>query len=408
VVALTGARLVTMSDDAGGVIDNGVIVIENNRILAVGDADTPIPTTAKVVDLSGQTIIPGLIDAHAHGPAGVGFIPQQNWKQYATLAFGVTTVQDPSNDATEIFAAAEMQRTGQILAPRIFSTGDIVYGARSAWFAEVNSLEEAREHVRRLKAQGATSIKNYNQPRREQRQQVITAAREEGMLVVSEGASLINQDLSMIADGNSSIEHNLPQSMLYDDILQFWSQTQVAYTPTLVVTFGGLSAETYWYQESNVWEHKILSHFVPPHILQPRSIRRITAPFDNFYHVTSAETAKLLADRGVMVSIGAHGQREGLASHWEIWSFAQGGMSPVQALQAATIKPARALGFSKDLGSLEPGKLADLVVIDADILADIYQTDRVSYVMLNGRLYEAATLNEVVTGDRKTKPFYWQ
>jgi len=204
------------------------------------------------------------------------------------------------------------------------------------------------------------------------------------------------------------IEHNLPQSTLYDDVLQFWGQTNVAYTPTLVVTYGGIRGETYWYQESNVWEHEILSHFVPPHILQPPSIRRITAPFDNFYHVTSAATAKSLADQGVMVSIGAHGQREGLASHWEIWSFAQGGMSPVQALQAATIVPAEALGYSEDLGSLVPGKLADLVVIDADILTDIYQTDKVTHVMLNGRLYEAGTLNEIVTGNRKTRPFYWQ
>lgn len=407
-VALTGARLVTMAGDDGGVIENGVIVIERNRILAVGDANTPIPADASKVDVSGQTIIPGIIDAHAHGSAGVGFVPQQNWMSYATLAFGVTTVHDPSNDATEIFAAAEMQRTGQILAPRIFSTGDIIYGAKSNYFAEINSLDEAREHIRRLKAQGANSVKNYNQPRREQRQQVTTAAREEGMLVVTEGASLFHMDLSMVADGNSTIEHNLPQSMLYDDVLQFWGQTNVAYTPTLVVTYGGLSAETYWYQESDVWEHEILSHFVPPHILQPRSIRRITAPFDNFYHVKSAATARMLSDQGVMVSIGAHGQREGLAAHWEIWSFAQGGMTPVQALQAATIVPAEALGYAADLGSLEPGKLADLVVIDANILEDIYQTDKVSFVMLNGRLYEAGTLNEIVTGDRKTKPFYWQ
>jgi imidazolonepropionase-like amidohydrolase/Tol biopolymer transport system component len=408
-VALTGARIITMSADDGGVIDDGVIVTEGNRIHAVGTrGNVEIPAAARPVDVSGKTIIPGLIDAHAHGPQGVAIIPQQNWAAYATLALGVTTVHDPSNDATEVFAASEMQRAGIILAPRIFSTGDIVYGARSTSFADINSLEDAREHVRRLKAQGAMSVKNYNQPRRAQRQQVTVAAREENMLVVSEGASLYHMDMSMVVDGNSSIEHNLPQSMLYDDVLQLWSRTNVAYTPTLVVTYGGLAGETYWYQETDVWKHPRLSNFVPPQILRPRSVRRLKAPDSEYHHAQSAATAKLLADAGVLVSIGAHGQREGLASHWEIWSFAQGGMSAIEALRAATAAPAEALGFDRDLGSLEAGKLADLVVIDADVVADIYQSDKVSLVMLNGRLYEAKTLNEIVTGDRKTEPFFWQ
>ncbi|MCH8249451.1 MAG: PD40 domain-containing protein [Proteobacteria bacterium] len=409
VVALIGARIVTMSEDDGGVIEDGIVVVSGNRISAVGSsADVVVPDGAFRVDVAGKTIIPGLIDAHAHGSSGVGIIPEQNWMSYATLAFGVTTVHDPSNDATEIFAAAEMQRTGAILAPRIFSTGDIVYGARSTYLADINSLDDAREHVRRLKAQGARSIKNYNQPRREQRQQVTTAAREEGMLVVSEGGSLFHMDLSMVADGNSAIEHNLPQSMLYDDVLQFWSQTNVAYTPTLGVTYGGLSGENYWYQETEVWKHPILSHFVPPHILQPRSVRRVLAPEEDYYHTVSAATAKLLADRGVMVSIGAHGQREGLASHWEMWGFVQGGMSPLEALRTATTTPAKALGFDDDIGSIEAGKLADMVILDANVLRDIFQSDKVNMVMLNGRLYDAATMNEKVTGNRTTEPFYWQ
>ena len=408
-VALTGARVVTMVGADGGVIENGVVVVEGNRITAVGSAgDVAIPDAAERVDASGKTIIPGLIDAHAHGSQGVGVIPEQNWMAYATLAFGVTTIHDPSNDATEVFAAAEMQRTGQILAPRIYSTGNIIYGAKSTYFADINSLDDAREHVRRLKAQGAISVKNYNQPRREQRQQVTTAAREENMLVVAEGGSLFHMDLSMVADGNSAIEHNLPQSMLYDDVLQFWGQTNVAYTPTLGVTYGGMSGETYWYQATDVWKHPILSRFVPPHVLQPRSVRRITAPDEDFYHAVSAATAKLLADRDVMVSIGAHGQREGLASHWEMWTFAQGGMSPIEVLRTATTAPAKALGFDEDLGTLEPGKLADLVIIDANVVEDIFQSDKVDMVMLNGRLYDAATLNETVTGDRRTAPFYWQ
>ena len=409
VVAITGARIVTMADDAGGVIEDGVIVIDGNRISAVGARDAvTIPDGAETVDASGKTIIPGLIDAHAHGSQGEGFVPQQNWVNYATLSLGVTTIFDPSNDATEIFAAAEMQRTGTILAPRIYSTGDIVYGARSSYFAEINSIEDAREHVRRLKAQGAISVKNYNQPRREQRQQVAVAAREENMLVVAEGGSLYHMDLSMVADGNSAIEHNLPQSNFYDDVLQFWGQAGVAYTPTLVVTFGGLTAEHYWYMRTNVWEHPILSRFVPPHILQPPSVRRTKAPEGEFYHVTAARTAALLADEGIAVTIGAHGQREGLASHWEMWGFAQGGMTPVEVLRTATTAPARKLGMSADIGSLEVGKLADLVILDSNPLVNIFATDEVSMVMLNGRLYDARSLNESVTGDRRTQPFYWQ
>jgi len=409
VVAITGARIITMADESGGVIEDGVIVVDGNRISAVGPAGTiEIPDDARTVDANGKTIIPGLIDAHAHGSQGVGFIPQQNWMNYATLALGVTTIFDPSNDATEIFAAAEMQRAGTILAPRLFSTGDIVYGARSTYFAEINSLEDAREHVRRLKAQGAVSIKNYNQPRREQRQQVTTAAREENMHVVSEGGSLYHMDLSMVADGNSAIEHNIPQSHFYDDVLQFWGRSGVAYTPTLVVTYGGLTAEHYWYMKTNVWEHPILSHFVPPDILQPRSVRRTKAPESDFYHITAARTAKQLADEGIAVTIGAHGQREGLGSHWEMWGFAQGGMSPYEVLRTATTDSARKLGMSDDIGSLEPGKLADLVILDANPLEDIYRTDEIHRVMLNGRLYDAATLNEVVTGDRETRPFFWE
>jgi imidazolonepropionase-like amidohydrolase/Tol biopolymer transport system component len=408
-VALTGARIITMSAEDGGVIENAVVVIDGNRIVSVGEnGSVTIPDNAKTVDVAGKTIIPGLIDAHAHSAQGVGLLPEQNWMNFATLALGVTTTFNPSADATEIFSAAEMQQTGRILAPRIFSTGNIIYGAKSTSFADINSIDDAREHVRRLKSQGAISVKNYNQPRREQRQQVTTASREEDLMVVSEGASLFHMDMSMIADGNTAIEHNLPQSALYDDVLQFWGQTNVAYTPTLVVTFGGMTVESFWYQQTDVWLHPILSRFVPPGVLQARAVRRTKAPLEDFHYIPVAAQAKRLAEEGILVTIGAHGQREGLASHWEIWGFAQGGMSPVQALRTATIASATKLGMEDDIGSIEVGKLADLVILNANPLDDIYQTDKVDQVMLNGRLYDAGTLNETVTGSRENTAFFWQ
>jgi len=317
-------------------------------------------------------------------------------------------VHNPSSSAKSAFAAAEYARAGRILGPRIFSTGEIVYGAKSTSWAPIDDLDDALAHVRRLAAQGAISIKNYNQPRREQRQQVIEAARQEGLLSVAEGGSLYQLDMSMIADGITGIEHNVPTLKMYDDVHQFWQQSGAGYTPTLVVTYGGLTSEDYFYQHTDVWKHPILSNFVPPAQLQARSVRRVSAPEEEYRDDDAAAAAKVLMDAGIMVNIGAHGQREGLASHWEMWSFARGGFSPMEALATATINPARYLGMDKDIGSLEQGKLADLVIIDANPLDDIRNTDRISHVMINGRLYRAENLGEEVTGASELTPFHWQ
>ncbi|HYI64637.1 MAG TPA: amidohydrolase family protein [Allosphingosinicella sp.] len=408
-VALVGARIVTMANEAGGIIEDGVILIEGNRIRAVGRrGEVAIPAGAQTIDVAGKTIIPGLIDAHAHGSQGEDdLIPQQNWSAMAHLALGVTTVHDPSSTSTEIFPSAEMQRAGIILGPRTFSSGEIVYGARSPnRFALVDNYEDALRHVRRLRAEGAHSIKNYNQPRRNQRQQVAAAARAENMLVVPEGGSLFQMDITLIQDGNSTVEHNIPQARLYEDVVSLYAQTQVAYNPTLVVTYGGLAGDPYWSQATPVWSHPLLTRHTPPSELANR-VRGVTAPADQYVDQYSAREAARLSRRGVPVAIGGHGQQPGLAAHWEIWSHVRGGATPVEALRHGTIDGARAYGF-RDLGSLEPGKLADLVILDADPIQDIRNTEKISRVMLNGRLYDAATLNEVVTGDRRRRPYYWE
>ncbi|BBN82308.1 bifunctional TolB-family protein/amidohydrolase [Pseudoalteromonas sp. A25] len=395
-IALTGAKIVTMQGDK--VIENGVVLTDGKHIKAVGTAaQVNVPKGAKVIDVAGKTIIPGLVDAHAHGSqASDEIVPEQNWKNLAGLSLGVTTIHDPSNDTTEIFAASEMQKAGKIVGPRIFSTGTILYGANvPGYTAHIDSLDDAKFHIERLQKVGAFSVKSYNQPRREQRQQVVEAARELGMMVVPEGGSLLQHNLTMVVDGHTGVEHSIPVANIYDDVKQLWSQSEVGYTPTLGVAYGGIWGENYWYDKTDVWNHPRLSKFVPKNQLLPRSMRRVKAPEHHYNHFNNARVSKELQDLGVLVNLGAHGQREGLAAHWEIWMFAQGGMTPLEALRAATLDPAKYVGLDKHIGSIEAGKLADLVVIDGDPLSNIRDTDKVSYTMINGRLFDASTMNEV-------------
>ncbi len=407
-LALVGGRVVTMRGDE--VIEDGVVVVEGNRLAAVGAAsEVAVPAGARVVDVAGATLAPGLIDVHAHGAQGTeGIVPQRNWGHYAGLAFGVTTTHDPSNDTDTIFAAAEMARAGRITAPRIFSTGTILYGAAGSFKAEIDSLEDARSHLRRMQAVGAFSVKSYNQPRRDQRQQVIAAARELDMLVMPEGGSLFQHNMTMVVDGHSGIEHSIPVARIYDDVLQLWGSTPVGYTPTLVVGYGGIWGENYWYGHTDVWENERLISFVPPGLVEARSRRPFMAPEEEYNHLNNARICKELTDAGVEVYVGAHGQREGLAAHWEIWMLVQGGMTPLEALRSATLEGARYLGMEADLGSLEAGKLADLVVFEKDPLADIRNTDSIRYTMVNGRLYDARTMDQVGNHPAKRGPFFWE
>ncbi len=394
-VYFVGARILPMQDMSE--IKNGVVHVKGNKIAEVGTADqVKVPAGAHTIDVTGKLLMPGFVDVHAHtGSSNQGVYSHQNWALLANLAFGVTTTHDPSNNSQMIFAEGELMRKGDLLAPRVFSTGTILYGAEGSFKTVINSYDDAVSAIKRTAAWGAFSVKSYNQPRREQRQMVIKAANEQKVMVVPEGGSTMHNNLNQILDGHTTIEHALPVAPLYEPELRLFSFSKTGYTPTLIVGYGGIFGENYWYQHSDVWLNERLSHFVPRSVLDPRSIRRTMAPDSEYHHFALSRTASEILKRGGTVELGAHGQLQGLGAHWELWMLAQGGMSNHEALRCGTYLGARVLGLDNQIGSIQTGLLADFIVIDGDPVADIRQSENILYTVINGRVFNAMTLEQL-------------
>ncbi|MCX2720463.1 amidohydrolase family protein [Lentiprolixibacter aurantiacus] len=402
---LKGGRIITMNGDA--IIDNGDILIENNRIKAIGPSGSfAIPSNTELIDVKGKTLAPGFVDTHAHMWPNWGIHKNQIWMYSANLAYGVTTTRDPQTATTDVLTYADMVEAGMLHGPRVYSTGPGV----GFWQYQITSLDHAKDVLKQYSEYYNTkTIKMYLVGNRQQRQWVIMAAKELKLMPTTEGGLDFKLNMTQLQDGYPGHEHSLPIYPIYQDVVKSIAESKMAVTPTLLVAYGGPWAENYFYSRENVWGDKKLQYFTPYSELAQKSRRR-PGWFMDEEHVFKKHAVFMndLVKAGGIAGVGSHGQLQGLGYHWELWSVASGGMSNLDALKVATIHGATALGLEGDLGSLEAGKIADIVILEKNPLENLRNTNTLTHVIKNGVVYDADTLDEVWPEAKKAEDFNWQ
>jgi imidazolonepropionase-like amidohydrolase len=402
IVALRGARIISMKGDE--IIERGDLVVTDNRITAVGPAGSvAIPTNATIIDVSGKTIVPGWVDVHAHTWPSPDVHKTAVPAFHANLAFGVTTMRDPQTNTSAIITYGDRLRAGDMFGPRFIGTGQGIFSGE-----QIHTLQRAREVVRRYAEFYETqTIKQYVAGNRRTRQLIVMATYENRITPTTEGAGDFKMSITEMLDGYAGHEHAYEIWPIYKDFALLSAASEITYTPTMLVAYGGPQGKYYMIARENAYEEPRLKRFTFQPDLNRRTRQGIWAPEDDFiFKGVSAAAAKIVAHGGA-VGVGAHHEVQGIGTPWDLLLIASGGMPTHDVLRVGTIFGAKSIGLDRDLGSIEPGKLADLIVFGGNPLTELRSILQPTYVMRNGQLFDSETLDEIWPHQRKLERRWW-
>ncbi|KAF8968323.1 hypothetical protein BDZ97DRAFT_1655335 [Flammula alnicola] len=416
-VVITNATLLTMAsgDEEADLLYDGVMTVRGGVIESIGPLSSyTIPTGATVIDASGGFVIPGFIDVHAHWDGFADRYPAKSWEMETFLAYGVTTLHNPSADTVDGFVERVRIENGQMIGPRIFTVGDVIYGAGApAIHQDIVDMDEAFSALTRIKAEGgpaSISYKNYNIPSRASRQRLLKVAQNMSMLCVPEGGMNFDWDLTYIIDGMTTVEHALPVPTLYEDVLTLYALSGTGATPTHIVNYGGAWGEQLVWATQDIPNNAKLRRFTRHDILEGLT-ESTSRPMASFALFNTSRSVAAMVSKGLLANIGAHGEPPlGLNYHAEMGFTGKGGLSNYEVIRAATSSGAHTLGMFPSLGSLSPGKLADFLVYPpgVDLLEGEIsnKTRRLLFVARGGRIWDANTMVEFwpVNGVKQTMP----
>jgi len=402
-LVISGATLIDGTGNSP--VKDAVVVVENGRITAAGPrGQVKIPAGAKIIDAKGKTLLPGLWDMHAH-------FEQVEWGP-VYLAAGVTTVRDVGNEFEFIKAVRDSIQQGRGLGPRLLLAG-IVDGDSPSAFGVVhaNTPEQAREVVNRYKQAGFQQIKIYSSIKPDILKAICEEAHKAGMTVTGHIPNGMNAFQGVEA-GMDQINHiqYIPPVMLAKDAkgknggmaavdfkspaaqqaLDFFKKHGTVIDPTMVIFEWSLHPAQTSFSTIEPGAAKLplqLAGAINNTGVPPEAEARAKSILDQFLATIGA-----LHRAGIPIVAGTDQVVPGHSLHRELELYVKAGFTPMEAIQAATIVPARVMKMDKELGTVEAGKAADLIIVDGNPLEDISNIRRITTVITGGRVFSTAEL----------------